>query len=78
MNTTLTYRERPMSILYGPLVIFGLLAFALPAGAEKADRKKPIYEVFKKADTDQWREAFAFALPIIGIKDWPDVAGPRQ
>jgi lipopolysaccharide export system protein LptA len=42
MKTTLTYRERPMSTFYRSLVLFGLLALALPAGAEKADREKPI------------------------------------
>jgi hypothetical protein len=37
------------------------------------DRKKPIYDVFKRADGADWREAFAFALPIIGIKSWSDI-----
>ena len=32
-----------------------------------------IYEVFKKADTPEWREAFAFALPVIGIHSWEQV-----
>lgn len=36
-------------------------------------RKKLIYEVFLKADTDQWREAFEFALPIIGIQRWEEL-----
>ena len=31
-----------MSTCYRSLVLFGLLALALPAGAEKADREKPI------------------------------------
>jgi hypothetical protein len=35
--------------------------------------KKPIYEVFRLADTPQWKQAFAFALPIIGIKSWSDL-----
>jgi hypothetical protein len=35
--------------------------------------KKMIYEVFRKADTPEWREAFTFALPVIGIKSWGDV-----
>ena len=42
MNATLTYRERPMSIHITALALFGLLALALPAAAEKADREKPI------------------------------------
>jgi hypothetical protein len=29
-----------------------------------------IYDVFRLADTDKWREAFEFAKPIIGITDW--------
>ncbi|HZV34200.1 MAG TPA: DUF5722 domain-containing protein [Verrucomicrobiae bacterium] len=35
--------------------------------------KKYIYEVFRQADTPQWRKAFAFALPIIGIHDWKEI-----
>jgi hypothetical protein len=38
-----------------------------------ADRKKPIYDVFKRADAADWQEAFAFALPIIGIKSWSEI-----
>jgi len=36
------------------------------------DRKRLIWDVFRLADTDQWEQAFAFALPIIGIKDWSE------
>lgn len=36
-------------------------------------RKKPIYDVFKKADTPDWRDAFEFALPIIDIADWSEI-----
>ncbi len=32
--------------------------------------KKKIYDVFLRADTPNWREAFAFALPVIGIEQW--------
>jgi lipopolysaccharide export system protein LptA len=42
MKTTLIYRQRPMFTLCKPLILFGLLAFALPADAERADREKPI------------------------------------
>jgi hypothetical protein len=35
--------------------------------------KKPIYEVFRQADTPSWKKAFAFALPVIGIKSWSQV-----
>ncbi len=41
-------------------------------------RKKPIYDVFLKADTPEWREAFAFALPIVGLESWPEGASPEQ
>lgn len=41
------------------------------------ESKKPIYEVFKKADTPEWREAFEFALPVIGIERWEDIAPKR-
>ena len=36
-----------------------------------AREKKLIYDVFKYADTPEWRKHFAFALPIIGLKEWP-------
>jgi len=35
--------------------------------------KKPIYEVFRQADTPNWESAFAFALPLIGIKSWDEI-----
>ncbi len=33
---------------------------------------RQVYEVFRRADTSEWREAFQFALPIIGVKTWPE------
>lgn len=44
-------------------------------GKSMADpaKKKLSYDVFLKADTDQWREAFEFALPIIGIQRWEEL-----
>jgi hypothetical protein len=39
--------------------------------------KKPIYEVFRAADTPEWKKAFEFALPIIGIKSWKEIE-PRR
>ncbi len=42
MNARPTSRERPMPKLTRPLLLFGLLALALSAAAEKADREKPI------------------------------------
>jgi len=43
-----------------------------PAGGEARPRKRS-YECFRLADTPQWEEAFAFALPIIGLKSWDEV-----
>jgi hypothetical protein len=40
-----------------------------PTGFEPG-RPMYIYDVFRLADTDKWREAFEFAKPIIGITDW--------
>lgn len=40
--------------------------------AEPAE-KKPIYAVFRQADTPQWEEAFRFALPIIGLTNWAEL-----
>jgi hypothetical protein len=34
--------------------------------------QKRIYECFRLADTPQWRAAFDFALPLIGLKEWPE------
>lgn len=33
---------------------------------------KKIYECFRLADTPQWEQAFQFALPIVGLKFWPE------
>jgi hypothetical protein len=46
-----------------------------PASASPCEplSKKPIYDVFRAADTPSWEAAFRFALPIIGIKDWSDL-----
>jgi hypothetical protein len=35
--------------------------------------RKPIYEVFRLADTPSWKKAFAFALPVIGLKSWSQI-----
>ena len=35
--------------------------------------KKPSWRVFQAMGTDQWDAAAAFALPIIGIRDWSEV-----
>jgi len=41
-----------------------------PDSVATPDRKKLIYEVFRQADTLEWRRAFEFALPVIGISGW--------
>lgn len=33
--------------------------------------KKIIYNVFRDADRENWRQSFEFALPIVGLEDWP-------
>lgn len=38
------------------------------------DTKKRIYECFRAADTPQWRQAFEFALPVVGLKSWEEAA----
>jgi hypothetical protein len=38
--------------------------------ASEPAAKKKIYDVFLHADTPKWHEAFAFALPVIGIERW--------
>lgn len=37
------------------------------------DRKKLSYEFFRLADTPQWKETFAPALPMIGITSWDEL-----
>ena len=44
--------------------------------ADPASRK-PIYEVFRQADTPGRAEAFRFALPLMGITNGPPVLNPR-
>ncbi len=36
-------------------------------------KKKMIYDVFRLADTEDWQDAFKFALPIIGVKNWEEI-----
>ncbi|NOY42121.1 MAG: hypothetical protein GXP26_09825 [Planctomycetes bacterium] len=39
--------------------------------AENPRPKKMIYDCFRAADTDQWEAAFKFALPLVGLEQWP-------
>jgi hypothetical protein len=45
--------------------------------AEPAEKKK-IYEVFRAADMPGWQGAFEFALPVIGIKNWAEIASANR
>jgi hypothetical protein len=45
----------------------------VPRDGELLPRKK-IYECFRAADTPEWKTAFDFALPIIGLSTWDAVA----
>ena len=38
--------------------------------------KKKIYEIFRVTDTPDWEPAYAFALPVIGIKSWDELSRP--
>jgi hypothetical protein len=38
---------------------------------------KRIYDVFLHADQADWRQAFEFALPIVGIQRWEDLLAPK-
>ena len=42
------------------------------------DRKRPIWDVFRRADTPDWQQAFAFALPIVGIKTWDEMLPAKK
>jgi hypothetical protein len=48
-----------------------------PGSVATPDRRKPIYEVFRRADTPERDAAFAFALPLLGIESWNDRARAR-
>jgi len=47
----------------------GLRGYKPGAAVERP--KKKIYDCFRAADTDQWEAAFNFALPIVGLEQWP-------
>lgn len=37
----------------------------------RSGAKKYIYDVFRSADREEWRQSFEFALPVVGLKNWP-------
>lgn len=43
-----------------------------PGSVATPDRRKPIYDVFLRADTPGRDAAFAFALPVLGIGSWDE------
>ena len=45
----------------------GLWTFK-PETISTPDRKRPLYDLFKKAGTPEWTEAAKFALPVVGLK----------
>ena len=47
-----------------------------PGTIAEPDQHRLVYEVFRKADQPEWSEAFAFALPIIGIPSWKEIETP--
>jgi hypothetical protein len=52
-------------------LLLGLRSLMSRDGEARA--KKRIYECFRAADTPHWRNAFDFALPIVGLKSWDEV-----
>ena len=48
-----------------------------PGSVATPERRKPIYEVFRRADTPERDAAFAFALPLLGIPSWEERARAR-
>lgn len=50
-----------------------------PNSIATPDRKKKIYDCFRAADTPEEDAVFEFALPIVGLKSWPErpVGSPR-
>lgn len=43
------------------------------SSASEPSTRKQIYKVFVQADTADWRKAFDFALPVIGIQRWEEL-----
>jgi hypothetical protein len=45
-----------------------------PGSIADPGRRRMIYDLFKKAGTPQWNAAAKFALPIVGLKSWEELA----
>ena len=48
-----------------------------PNSVANPSTPRPMYQVFLKASTPEEDEAFKFALPVIGIKKWDEIAPKR-
>jgi len=46
--------------------------------SQRGGGERAIYDVFRRADTDGWPEAFQFALPIIGVENWGETLPAGQ
>ena len=44
-----------------------------PGTINEPFRKRPVYELFKKAGTAEWKDAAKFRLPIVGLKSWDEL-----
>ena len=49
-----------------------------PDSISTPDRPKRIHECFRAADTPNEEDAFAFALPIVGLDSWPTATAEGQ
>jgi hypothetical protein len=46
--------------------------------SQRGGGERIVYEVFRRADTPGWPDAFQFALPIIGVKNWAETLPSKQ
>jgi hypothetical protein len=49
-----------------------------PDSVATPDTRKPIYDCFKAAGTPAQAEAFAFALPFVGLSSWDELLKPGK
>lgn len=45
-----------------------------PGSIADPGKKRPIHELFRKAGTAEWKAAADFALPVVGLSSWDDLA----
>lgn len=58
-------------------LLFGIRAHDGSANFSGVGRARKLWEVVQKAGTPEEEVAFAFALPIVGRKDWSDVVATK-